>query len=370
MGKDLVPDSTILFAIFPNKSPISVDVMSNNWTTCTFKASFLAAPGPDLPLSFVIRMETTADKLAAVKALEDLARMYIPDLIPKSYGVGKGTTENGLDVEFSISEFVGNTESLEDIWTELDDKQRRALMSQIGSVIHMLHNPKSRDDAISRGISVKSTRDLLISFVAKNQLKSLSTSSLSEAPDGITITSSLSAYTPVFLSNQDLWELDNSAVLCHNDFEPRNILVRHDKFSNTYTLAAIIDWEFSLVAPFAFETALKDTVLGGSNLHYDWYIDFKYAARHLVSNRRQKHETDKLITAIQLVADSKRVQWRKNVSAVFQTRWMEREGLAMSKDVTMGWEKDLDSGAKVWKFSKEANEELEMQVLKDLGYAD
>jgi hypothetical protein len=47
---------------------------------------------------------------------------------------------------------------------------------------------------------------------------------------------------------------------------------------------------------------------------------------------------------------------------------MKREDLQMAEDVRMGWEKNENT--KVWTFSKEENEELEMRVLKDLGYVD
>lgn len=100
-----------------------------------------------MPLDLLVLMETSTNKSAAVKALEDVARMHIPTLVPKSYGIGKGTTEDGLDVEFSISEFVVGAESLEDIWPSLNPAQKEALMDKVVTAIKKLQHTDIRRSA-------------------------------------------------------------------------------------------------------------------------------------------------------------------------------------------------------------------------------
>lgn len=76
--------------------------------------------------------------------------------------------------------------------------------------------------------------------------------------------------------------LEASRTICHNDLEPRNILVREAKPNGDtkvhdfmYEVIAIVDWEMAGVYPFIYEYGLKDNELGSSNLMYSWYAMFK-----------------------------------------------------------------------------------------------
>jgi Ser/Thr protein kinase RdoA (MazF antagonist) len=61
-----------------------------------------------------------------------------------------------------------------------------------------------------------------------------------EISDGITTQSIYEDIGHIDLSHPELDELQKHAVLCHNDLEPRNILVRKGS-PGKYELAGIID---------------------------------------------------------------------------------------------------------------------------------
>jgi hypothetical protein len=97
--------------------------------------------------------------------------------------------------------------------------------------------------------------------------------------------------------------VNSIAVLCHSDLERRNVLVRQTPCG--YRLAAIVDWELSDIFPFTPGVAFKDISLGSSNLHFDWYTIYKSKTRALVA---PGHASAKLIQAVRLIVDSRRLQ--------------------------------------------------------------
>lgn len=68
------------------------------------------------------------------------------------------------------------------------------------------------------------------------------------------------------LSQSDLDELQRHVVFCHNDLEPRNILMRKVS-SGGYELASIIDWQMTDFSPLAYVYGFKNTVVGSSIRH-------------------------------------------------------------------------------------------------------
>jgi hypothetical protein len=104
---------------------------------------------------------------------------------------------------------------------------------------------------------------------------------LLEIDSGITLQSAYEDIGRIDLSHSELDELQHHTVFCHNDLEPRNILVRKAS-SGKYELAGVIDWEMAGFFPFAYEYGLKDTVLGTSNLSFSWYTMFKNQTSHLL----------------------------------------------------------------------------------------
>jgi hypothetical protein len=88
-----------------------------------------------------------------------------------------------------------------------------------------------------------------------------------------------------------------------------------------YELATLINWEMAGFLPFAFETAWKDTVLGSSNLHYDWYALFKEKTQSLLL-QGDAHGT--LIKAVYTLKESKNRQVEGIPSQWFRKRWIKR----------------------------------------------
>jgi thiamine kinase-like enzyme len=193
-------------------------------------------------------------------------------------------------------------------------------------------------------------------------MKTTPTSSLYEIAEGVCIVSARPELSSLFLSNKELEDLQNTIVLSHNDLELRNILVRNNSksektTSTSYELAAITDWEFAGFFPRAFETAVEDSELGIGNLYYDWYKMVRTATAS-VDNASQK-----LSDAVQIIVDSRRLKWKRNVVTEVRKRWLLREGLEMRTE--FGWVRK--EGVEERDFSKKENEELEMDVLRDWG---
>ncbi|KAL4914985.1 hypothetical protein BDW62DRAFT_204075 [Aspergillus aurantiobrunneus] len=116
---------------------------------------------------------------------------------------------------------------------------------------------------------------------AQNTFHSTTKIRISETEDGgLDFSSQFADIHPVSISQDAFLSLQKSLVLCHNDLEPRNILVRadgeHTRGQPTvYKAVAIIDWELAGFHPFAYEFFYKDLVLGSSNLYFQWYRAFK-----------------------------------------------------------------------------------------------
>lgn len=137
----------------------------------------------------------------------------------------------------------------------------------------------------------------------------------------------------VSISVLELQALEEASVLCHNDVEPRNILVRKSAVEEDnqpiYHLAAIIDWEICAFMPFSLETALKDKFLGLQNLSYNWYRRFKEQTfSTLIPRQNTAH--GKIQRAVMLEDQASRRDSGKNVGRAIQKKWIEREKLELA----------------------------------------
>ena len=84
------------------------------------------------------------------------------------------------------------------------------------------------------------------------------------ATSNITIHSEHDDMNPVLIPSDDLQHLQDSVVFCHNDLEPRNILVRPKELANgttSYFIAAIIDREMSGFFPSPTNIFTKTQIL-------------------------------------------------------------------------------------------------------------
>ncbi|KAK2682065.1 Aminoglycoside phosphotransferase [Fusarium oxysporum f. sp. vasinfectum] len=189
--------------------------------------------------------------------------------------------------------------------------------------------------------------------------------SATRTSNSFVVESKLENVDRVELTSSDLVELQKHVVLCHDDLEPRNILIKRDNAnSGKWNIAAIIDWEMAGFFPFAYEYGHKDAMLGSSNLHFSYYTLFKEQSQHLLAGGKS---AIRLLEALRAMDVSKKSRPTKNVSRCFQARWLEREMVELSSDVQVGWVPRAGAGD-VGVFTKQENEDLEMEILKELGY--
>ena len=104
----------------------------------------------------------------------------------------------------------------------------------------------------------------------------------------------------------ELEEIHGHAVVCHNDIEPENIMVREEVDPATgakrYALAAIINWEKAGIFPFAYEFALSDFRYR-LDRSYSWYRLFK--TKTSAALLPDGPSTDKFIQAIWMILHAK-----------------------------------------------------------------
>jgi hypothetical protein len=184
---------------------------------------------------------------------------------------------------------------------------------------------------------------------------------------GVLLKSTFGDMGSVELTSQDLDDLQRNVVFCHNDLEPRNILVskisRPEDPNPRYELAAIIDWEMAGLYPFAYESGLKGCILGSSNLSFTWYSLFKQRTSHLLPEA-ECHT--KFVECLRLIFDSRKRTMSRNVGLRIQARWIAHYELERAAEVRLSWVRK--SGAKPIKIlSQEDVDKLEQEVLKELG---
>ncbi|CAF3487972.1 unnamed protein product [Fusarium graminearum] len=150
--------------------------------------------------------------------------------------------------------------------------------------------------------------------------------SATSSSDSFVVESQLENVNWVELTNADLDELQKHVVPCHDDLEPRNILIKRDgTHSGKWHVAAVINWEMAGFFPFAYEYGHKDAQLGLSNLHFSYYAVFKEQSGHLLAR------------ALRAMDVSEKRLPTENVGRRFQPRWLEREKVELSSDVRFGW---------------------------------
>ena len=419
--RDLVPDNALLNCIFPRSAPACITILSQTREVCTFIAH-MDATSPTEPLhgNVVVRLELPSKfPLRTVSALQRVATLAIPEAVPAVLQTGTATAEDGREVEFSVSTFVADAVTLEEVWDDLNDDQQSNIMDTVLDAMRKLQALDLADESVlevlkaggsevfskttgeggsvssndSKNIALLGNREtgffndvpsLLAGIIAYNDVSeeltlSSSRSEPSDDNNGILMTST-DEETPTVLhiGRKELESLQRQAVLCHNDLEPRNLLVRPVQVGDGsvhYDLAAIIDWEMAGLFPFAYEYVTKDAFLGSSNTSFGWYSLFKRRTAPLLpaveppaqqsSSRSSQMLFMEAMDLIQRRVHTKGEKGR-NVGALFRERWIQREQLVPGAFPGSGWVRRPDaSGVRVYR--KEDNELLEEEVLKKLG---
>ena len=173
-----------------------------------------------------------SNRLRTIAAMQTIARLAIPDLVPTIERYGTTTTADGRNVDFSVSKFIHDTVTLESVWDDLEEEQQVRIVKELLDAVKKLHAISLSDSTVAQ--IFEGTGFALLS----SESRAIVIGGHSEYDD----------INPVLISSNDLQQLQNSVVLCHNDLEPRNILVHPKELDNgttSYFIAAFIDWEMS-----------------------------------------------------------------------------------------------------------------------------
>lgn len=344
----LVPDENVISTIFSNvfdSKPAGYNIISNTYETCTFSTHFEVTPLQGCPdaKDFLVRLETSP--IAEAIALHRLAHSQLPGLTPAVITHGTTVDASGRDVNYCVTEFCVNTVPLEDVWDTLEIPHQEDIMDMLVHAMETLQRLNLRTLS-SRGDMVGDPKSGYFAgiehFLKRLTETSNETCTLSHTEHGIALESVYNDIGRVEMTQQDLKNLMIHVVLCHNDLEPRNILVKRDPTnegsSSPYRLAAIIDWEMAGCYPYAYEYGLKDGYLGLSNLSFTWYSLFKERTHHMLP---PDECSKRLITSLRIIDESKKRRMTGNVGVRFQEKWLAREYLERSRDSTGGWNMPL-----------------------------
>ncbi|KAJ5096725.1 hypothetical protein N7456_007446 [Penicillium angulare] len=383
----LIPDERILSIIFPDVvglEPSSCNIISNTFDTCTFiiQAGVILQP-------VIVRLEretseASKSRLATIAALHNLARYQLDDIVPSIQQIGIANNSNAERVHYQVTEYLTGTVTLESVWNTMLEFAQLTLMDSIllaVSRLQELGDVKSASEHLMGTPYISHDKETTIAVGSPEVgyfpgIKSLLNGILQkhgESPGykilenvwGILIQSEYDDIGNITLSHSDLEELQTRVVFCHNDLEPRNILVR-EIYPGAYRLAGIIDWEMAGFFPFAYEYGFKDVYLGCQNLYFSWYAMFKREASYLLPVNPCH---TKFIRAIQIMEESKKRPLTRIVGVRVQAKWIQRERIEESIIIREGWvRKPLEAGERHKIFDKEDMEELENEVLSELGY--
>ncbi|KAL8725081.1 MAG: hypothetical protein Q9166_007575 [cf. Caloplaca sp. 2 TL-2023] len=403
-GKDLAPDKALLNCIFPRFKPATTTILSQTYEVCTFIAHTDATHQTGtLHEDVIVRLELPKNRSRTVSALQQIATLAIPEAVPTILQIGTAKAEDGREIDFSISAFVADAVTLETVWDDLADDKQSNIMDSVLNAMRKLQALNLADESVQKILEARSTAllnttgqggdavskpniaygsldigffkdipDLLTGIIAYNGVgKELTLSSKNEPREnGVIIASTYEGIPEVHIGRKELESLQQLAVFCHNDLEPRNILVRPvhlDDGSVCYELAAIIDWEMAGFFPFAYEYSVKDAHLGSSNTYFSWYALFKQRTAPLLPVAQLSQSQMLFMQVMDLIKQLRFKQQKRNVGALFREKWFQRERLVPGAFLWSGWERGPDATA-VRVYGKEDNKLLEEEILKELGF--
>ncbi|KAK1997736.1 hypothetical protein LX36DRAFT_720359 [Colletotrichum falcatum] len=394
----LVPDLTALSRI-SELNGITIckyRTISNSLSTCTAVAYFEEDQSPfGLPTHLIIRLEKSRDgsPLLATAALQRLAHRRLPHLVPKVWGAGHTQTEKGIELSYMLSQFYMDTCTLESVWPGMDKHSRYALVEQVVPALFQLSDvsladPDEETDAL-RGTPFERTkagRSAVVGGPAHGYFRDFSSFlmaalnsgknkryTVEQKPDGAVAIQMKSPQELGFgFAQTDLDLLLRMSALCHNNLEPRNILVRkvltRDNEAD-YQLVSVIGWEMAGFFPFAFEVGQKDACLGLQNQSWSWYSLYRRCAGRILSETAPAARpiSSRLIRAVVLTDIARKEANKLSVGNLVQKLWHEREQTDAYVDPGTGYTKSVNTVG-VDSFSEADNAELEQVALRKLRY--
>ncbi|TVY48709.1 hypothetical protein LOCC1_G001402 [Lachnellula occidentalis] len=394
-NRAVTPDDTLLKQIF-NCLPESISILLHNWDKCVFKATFSYDFGSSYS-ECIVRLEAENENLntfPTIAALQQIAATVVPELVPQTFQLGKVENLQGRTFDFSVTEMVEG-ELLEDVWQQMSIKEQNSVAAELVEALEKFHSIRLSDTGVKESLQ-KTFREgdeqlkrfelphafggphtrflndgvgLLGAIMDRRKLKKPSCymEPLVDS-QGIRIRSTFEELGSTFINNSDIEKWPEEAVLCHNDLNPRNLILRSCVTSDgksEYKLAGIIDWELAGFYPASYELSLQDTYLGSANRHVSFYLLLKEKMRALVP---QSSSQIVLVQAMELVFESqqKLLSDGNNIGAHIRKRFIENSMLERDNDPCLGGWTRSPQGGPLLEYSTAAFQKLEDDVVEEM----
>ncbi|KAH8161949.1 hypothetical protein CIB48_g6284 [Xylaria polymorpha] len=392
--RDVTPDDSLLKQIFTTNQPEAISIFLQNWDKCVFKAEF----PKDLEhrhSACVVRLEAENKNLktfTTIAAMQQIAATIIPELVPQTLQVGKAKNAQGRMFHFSVIELVDG-DLLEDVWQRMSAEEQSSVVAELVEALEKLHSVRLSDKWVKEilGKTLREEGDeilesfeqpgafggphtgflndgpaLLDSIMARRKLKKpFCTIEPIVGSQDIRIQSSFKELESTVINNSDIDKWPGEAVLCHNDLNPRNLILQSRASSggiSKYKLVGIIDWELAGFYPASYELSLQDTYLSGANRHVSFYLLLKERMKNFVPRSSSQIV---LLQAMELIFESQQMLLLDgtNIPAHIRKRFMESSKLARDNDPYVGWTRSPQDGP-FPEYSSAAIQKLEDDVLR------
>ncbi|PVH70374.1 hypothetical protein DL98DRAFT_564197 [Cadophora sp. DSE1049] len=384
--RDVTPDDNLLKQIFTTNQPETISIFLQNWDKCVFKAEFPKGL-EDRHSAYVVRLEAENENLktfTTIAATQQIAATIIPELVPQTLQVGKAKNAQGRMFRFSVIELVEG-DLLEDVWQQMSAEEQSSVVAELVEALEKFHSVRLSDKGFKEilGKTLREEGDevlksfeqpsafggphtgflndgpaLLDSIMERRKLKKpfCTMESIVDSQD-IRIQSSFKELGSTVINSSDIDKWPGEAVLCHNDLNPRNLILQSRASSggtSKYKLAGIIDWELAGFYPASYELSLQDIYLSGANRHVSFYL--------LLKKEHMKNfvpRSSSQIVLLQVLLDS------NNIPAHIRKRFIENSKLARDYDPYVGWTRSPQDGP-FPEFSSAAIQKLEDDVVEEI----
>ncbi|KFX95556.1 hypothetical protein V490_03785 [Pseudogymnoascus sp. VKM F-3557] len=205
----------------------------------------------------IVRLESedgTPKAFAMVAAMQQIAPTIIPDLVPKTFQVGKAANAQGRIFEFSVIEVVLG-DILENVWQLMSTDEQRDVVAELVEALQKLHCVRlsdkmaeetmrkmlgEDDEEVQRVLEtpgvfggphtglLNNGHALLYSIMEKRKVEKTFYTMKSVGGDSqdVRIQSSFEDMGSIVINNSDIGRWAGESVLCHNDLTPRNLILQ------------------------------------------------------------------------------------------------------------------------------------------------
>ncbi|ETS79644.1 hypothetical protein PFICI_09497 [Pestalotiopsis fici W106-1] len=367
----IAPDEHLLSRLFNQHQP-AITIILQTQQKCVFKAEFSTRIDFDLT-SKIVRLEIKnkeSQSFGEIALLQHLAATVIPDLVPKTHQVGIIEDSLGRALHFSVTEFVEG-DTLQNVWSKLSADAQDSIVVKLGEALEKLHtirpsnlesekrpkappgaNKEMLDKVSQPGVFggphtgfIDTGSALLASFMNRRKLKKqFCVLEPRSNMQGIIIRSNFNDLGSLTIDNSESEKWSEEAVLCHNDLNPRNLIIQQRKSPDgvlEHRLAGIVDWELAGFYPASYELSLHDTYLGTANQHLSFYFKLKSYMRSCVPHSPSQI---KLLKANELIYESQQrhLAIGTNIPAHVRKRFKDYFRLVRDNDPYIGWTSGLE----------------------------